>query len=81
VFFKRSLACSFCGKSAAQVSKLVAGAKGYICDLCAAEAHRIMSDPNLDRTPSAEPIEKRLSWLSRVKRLLVSGQGFDPLSV
>jgi ATP-dependent Clp protease ATP-binding subunit ClpX len=81
VFFNRSLACSFCGKSAAQVPKLVAGAKGYICNLCAAEAHRIMSDPNLDRTPPVEPIQKRLSWSARIKRLLVSGQRYDPLSV
>jgi ATP-dependent protease Clp ATPase subunit len=36
--------CSFCGQSAAQVAKLVAGGRGCICDACAAEAHRIMSN-------------------------------------
>ena len=32
MFRKRLLACSFCGKSAANVGKLVAGRKAYICD-------------------------------------------------
>jgi ClpX C4-type zinc finger len=43
--FKRNrLACSFCGKSAAEVSKLVAGPKVHICDACVAAAARIMND-------------------------------------
>jgi hypothetical protein len=49
----RRLACSFCGKTAAQVSKLVAGRRAYICDACAKEAHRIMSDPSSDRPDGA----------------------------
>lgn len=32
MFKRRALACSFCGKGAAQVTKLVAGPKVYICD-------------------------------------------------
>jgi hypothetical protein len=44
MFFRRKLACSFCGKTAAQVSKLVAGRTAYICDACAAEAQRLMSN-------------------------------------
>jgi hypothetical protein len=45
--FKRNrLACSFCGKGAAEVSKLVAGPRVFICDSCVAEASRIMSDPS-----------------------------------
>ena len=36
MLFERKLKCSFCGKSAAQVAKLVAGRRGYICDVCAA---------------------------------------------
>ena len=40
------LACSFCGKSAAEVSKLVAGPNVYICDSCVAIAGRIMNDPS-----------------------------------
>ena len=44
MFLKTRLACSFCGKSASEVSKLVAGPKVYICDACVAAASRIMSD-------------------------------------
>jgi hypothetical protein len=40
--FKRKLACSFCRRSEAEVAKLVAGPRVYICDRCAAEAIRIM---------------------------------------
>ena len=40
--FTRKLACSFCGKGEADVAKLVAGPKVYICDTCAAEVMRIM---------------------------------------
>jgi ATP-dependent protease Clp ATPase subunit len=42
---KRKLACSFCGRSAADVEKLVAGPRVYICDRSAAEAVRIMNEP------------------------------------
>jgi len=39
IMFKRNrLACSFCGKTAAEVAKLVAGPNVHICDVCAAEA-------------------------------------------
>ena len=44
MFFKTRLACSFCGKNASEVSKLVAGPKVYLCDACVAAASRIMSD-------------------------------------
>ena len=67
------LKCTFCGKSAAQVAKLVAGRRGYICDVCAAEAHRIMSES--DPTAAGPPPQSRS--LARVKRLLsrLSGLG------
>jgi ATP-dependent protease Clp ATPase subunit len=45
MFTRKKLACSFCGKSAAEVSKLVAGPRVFICDSCVAEANRIMNDP------------------------------------
>jgi|SRR5688500_18195241 ClpX C4-type zinc finger len=44
MFLPRRLACSFCGKSAAEVSKLVAGPQVYICDACVAIASRIIDD-------------------------------------
>jgi ATP-dependent Clp protease ATP-binding subunit ClpX len=47
MFMRKKLSCSFCGKSAAEVAKLVAGPSVFICDVCAAEAHRIMNDPSI----------------------------------
>jgi ATP-dependent protease Clp ATPase subunit len=38
----RRLRCSFCRRSDKDVTKLVAGASGYICDRCAYETIRIM---------------------------------------
>jgi ClpX C4-type zinc finger protein len=65
VLFKRKLKCSFCGKSELQVAKLVAGRRGYICDVCAAEAHRIMSewDPTAPTPPQAPSIGARIRRL------------------
>ena len=40
--FRLRLACSFCGRSAAQVEKLVAGRRAYIRDRCAEQTMRIM---------------------------------------
>lgn len=65
MLLKRKLVCSFCGKSAAQVAKLVAGRRGYICDICAAEAHRIMSEWDSTTPPPRAP-----SFGSRIRRLL-----------
>jgi ATP-dependent Clp protease ATP-binding subunit ClpX len=43
--FGRKLACSFCGKSEAEVAKLVAGPRRvFICDRCVAAARRLMED-------------------------------------
>ena len=35
--FMPGLRCSFCGRSADQVERLVSGASAYICDACIAE--------------------------------------------
>ena len=68
MFFHRKLACSFCGKSAAQVSKLVAGRGAYICDVCTAEAQRIMSDSDGAQSGLAPPPKSRPSadWWRRL---------------
>ena len=60
MFWKPSLACSFCGKSAAEVAKLVAGPKVYICDACAAMAVQIMR--NNDGTMSHTPLPWATLW-------------------
>lgn len=65
--FTRKPACSSCGKSAAEVSKLVAGPRVFIFDACAAEADRIMSDPGSSASTKVQtPASLRrrvLAWL------------------
>jgi len=65
----RRLKCSFCGRSAAQVEKLVAGRHAYICDRCAQETIRIMEqagEPPTAETPGlVRRIVSRL-WQPRV---------------
>ena len=45
-----ALRCSFCGRSADQVSKLIAGPKVHICDTCIGTCNKI-----LEATPSSFP--------------------------
>ena len=52
----RRLRCSFCGKDEAEVLKLVAGPRAYICDGCVAVASRVMNDPHDDnQQPGVRP--------------------------
>ena len=71
--FTKKLSCSFCGKSAAEVAKLAAGPKVFICDVCAAEAHRIMSDPSVG-APSARSQAAPNIW-SRIRAWLNGPRG------
>jgi ATP-dependent protease Clp ATPase subunit len=71
MLFQRKLACSFCGKTAAQVSKLVAGRSAYICDACTAEAQRLMSDSGGAQSgPVTSPSSRSLAdvWSRLVRR-------------
>jgi len=69
MFTRNRLACSFCGKGAAEVSKLVAGPRVFICDSCIAEASRLMSDPSIGASAQSQPapsLWRRLSgWVGR----------------
>jgi hypothetical protein len=50
-----ALRCSFCHKKDTEVSKLVAGFRGFICDECVAVASRLMEAPPDPRPPSGRP--------------------------
>ncbi len=50
MFKRKQLRCSFCGKKEAEVSKLVAGPKVYICDACVVLARQIMENHSGDHT-------------------------------
>jgi hypothetical protein len=60
------LACSFCRRSSAEVAKLVAGPRVYICDRCVAIASRIMDG---DAGPATPP-DRRPTFRERVQRCL-----------
>jgi ClpX C4-type zinc finger len=40
----RRLRCSFCGRKADEVERLVAGVKAYICDACISECVAVLQD-------------------------------------
>jgi hypothetical protein len=67
----QKLRCSFCKKSDAEVSKLVAGPRVYICDECVAVASRLMDGPPAPPAPQHPSLRARVS--SYVRRLLGAG--------
>ena len=70
MFWKTRLACSFCGKSATEVAKLVAGPKVCICDACAATAIQIMRDS--DGTMLQAALPSVTLWQRSLARLSLS---------
>ena len=70
MMFRRKLACSFCRRGAADVAKLVAGPRVYICDRCAVEVLRIMEN-STDSQAGPAPAHHRLfrSLRDRLDRL------------
>jgi hypothetical protein len=74
MFRRRLLHCSFCGKDEAQVSKLVAGPKVYICEACVTTAQRIMD--NSDGGDASMPKLSSSRWrrlLGRIFRVISRG--------
>jgi ATP-dependent Clp protease ATP-binding subunit ClpX len=53
--FRRRLACSFCGKSASEVAKLVAGPHVYICNNCVDLAKNIMDNSDVGPMTHSKP--------------------------
>jgi hypothetical protein len=49
------LRCSFCGKEQNEVSKLIAGTDGYICNECIEICNEIIADDQMIKTPPAVP--------------------------
>ncbi|MEM7050681.1 MAG: ClpX C4-type zinc finger protein [Acidobacteriota bacterium] len=42
IFQRKSLSCSFCAKTSAQVAKLLGGPKVHICDQCVGVCNRVL---------------------------------------
>jgi hypothetical protein len=41
---RRKLSCSFCGREETEVARLIAGARGHICDACVGECVKVLHD-------------------------------------
>jgi ATP-dependent Clp protease ATP-binding subunit ClpX len=50
-FFRKTLRCSFCGRSEHEVTKLVAGPRVFICDSCIAICQQIVAAPEQSLPP------------------------------
>ncbi len=64
----KKLRCSFCGRREAEVAKLVAGPKVYICDRCVALAQRLMNAADPGAPPASRGAPARASWAQRLSR-------------
>jgi hypothetical protein len=60
----RALACSFCGSTAAQVSRLIAGPRVFICDGCVARCNVILAEhpPGAASTAAPAPPGRHRWW-------------------
>jgi hypothetical protein len=52
--FRPRLACSFCGRTADQVERLVAGASAHICDDCITKCLAVLEQHPAPERPQAE---------------------------
>jgi ATP-dependent Clp protease ATP-binding subunit ClpX len=82
MFAHRHLRCSFCGKSAAEVTKLVAGPRVYICDQCVELASQIMENHTCMEAPhrAARPSLWSRVW-ARARQLFRHGDGQRVLAI
>jgi ClpX C4-type zinc finger len=63
MFRSKRLACSFCGRGAADVAKLVGGPGVFICDACVAAADRIIKGDS----PAAPGRQERAGFVRRLR--------------
>lgn len=57
--------CSFCSRSENEVALLISGVSGYICDMCAEQAHEIVNESF--KTSSKLPSDLNLNTLPKPK--------------
>jgi hypothetical protein len=64
----RALACSFCGSTAAEVTRLIAGPRVFICDRCVARCNAILAEHPPDAASIAAPeTPGRPRWWHRLR--------------
>lgn len=62
--------CSFCGRNRSDVSMLLSGLSGMICDQCAGQAFKIISEEDKHKGPSIENSELTLIKPEEIKKHL-----------
>lgn len=71
---KKETTCSFCGANRANVQMLIAGVSGHICDSCAVQANRIVSEEvgetNVSKDVIKNTTEINIHKPAEIKRLL-----------
>jgi len=72
--FRRRLACSFCGKSASEVAKLVAGPRVYICDGCVDFAKHIMDNSDVGPATPSKPSSFARRIAARLREMIRPGR-------
>ena len=86
---KNTLYCSFCGKSQAEVKKIIAGPGVYICDscvnVCKTIIDREVKTPAVDARPSFRLVKpgeiKKLLVLQQVPKPVNFSGGMEPLTI
>lgn len=53
---KKETNCSFCGRSREEVGMLIAGVSGHICESCAAQAHTIVKEENVQTEKTGQVV-------------------------
>lgn len=71
---KKETTCSFCGENRTNVKMMIAGVSGHICDSCAIQANRIVSEEvgNTSKTNTTDQISssKKIYKPEQIKQLL-----------
>ncbi len=71
---KKETTCSFCGANRANVQMLIAGVSGHICDSCAIQANRIVSEEvgetNVSKDVLKNTTEINIHKPAEIKQLL-----------
>lgn len=62
--------CSFCGRNENETSLLIAGVSGYICDMCADQAHEIVNENLKNKSKSSQLNFKSLPKPTQIKEFL-----------
>lgn len=59
--------CNFCGRSRSEVSLLISGLNGFICDECAQQAHEIVAETFKKMRKDADKLDVELEELPKPK--------------